>query len=132
MAQKIWHKLNVIFWIIATVSLAGIFYAAEAKTNLKFFILPFAIESAGAFVLVWRFCVFWPRAEKKIVTVLQWTAGIFGTAGIFDAAMRLMKRVAVYDSPQWLILDAFFVILFVLWMAVSYFFGDEKWYTFPA
>lgn len=132
MEQSIRRQLDYVFCIITGVSLAGVVFVGQ--TAIKFFnvdightmlvfivvIIPLLLEAIGAFGLVehW-FDKVWLKAGK-IIGFLQWIAGIFGAAAIFDGAMRLMKRIPAVDNLYWFTLDTIFIILFFSWMIVSY------------
>ena len=85
-----------------------------------FVIMPFLVEAAGSFGLTQGWFNHWIIGKGKVMEILQWIAGVFGAAAIFDGVMRLFKKVNMPDNAYWFALDLIFLAVFFAWMAVSY------------
>lgn len=126
------QKLSYLFAIIVGVAALATSYVfgssveifSENRTRLilAIFIVvfPLAIESVGTLGLL----LHWFRGIIRpglVINILQWIAGFFGIAAIFDGIMRLMRKSEwMLSGPTPLVTDAILLILFILWMAVSH------------
>lgn len=85
-----------------------------------FVIAPLLIQSLGAVGLARSWFGHWKLQPGKIVNILQWVAGIFGVFGIFDFAMRFIRKSPwMFDSPGTIVADGILVAIFILWLMVS-------------
>lgn len=131
-------KINRLFATIAGVAttatlfaIAGSFkflYPDWAKLSLAFLIVvaPLALEALGAFGLIVHWFDMRALRPGRVIGILQWIAGFLGIAAIFDGVMRLTRRAAwMVSGPIPLSIDVILILLFVLWMVVSYYINKD-------
>lgn len=132
------QKINYLFAAIAGVAtaatlfgIAGSFkflYPDFSRIGLAFLVVigPLALEAVGAAGLIFHWFDTWVFRPGKVINILQWIAGLLGIAAIFDGVMRLTRRAAwMISGPIPLAVDAILVLLFVLWMVVSYYINKD-------
>lgn len=132
--QKINHLFAAIAGIATAATLFGIvgsikfLYPDFARIGLAFLIviMPLTFEAIGAIGLTFHWFDTWVLRPGRVINILQWIAGFLGIAAIFDGVMRLTRRAAwMVSGPIPLAVDAILVLLFVLWMVVSYYINKD-------
>lgn len=110
--------------IFALMSCVQVFYKEWVNLIVSIFIavIPLIIEAFGSFSLIFNRFVQWDFPADKVISVLQWIAGIFGLIAIFDLSMRLGHRSGwMMQQALPFTIDVLLILIFVLWLIVSYF-----------
>ncbi|MBI5413223.1 hypothetical protein HZA42_02625 [Candidatus Peregrinibacteria bacterium] len=125
--------LNHIFFTIVVIAVPTIVFIVInqivlmhldwSRTGLAILLvlIPLALQAFIAAGLLYHWFYRWDWHTGTIVDTVQWIAGIQGITALFDFIIRLMRR-----SP-WMMsgyapfaIDAAFVMIFVLWISISY------------
>jgi uncharacterized membrane protein len=131
------QKLNRLFYFIAgfafTAAMVAFWMAlrfSSGHQRIPFFLqiltLVLLAQGFGSFGLVrhW-FDHFFVRAGK-VIDILQWISGFLSVVSIFDLFMKFTSgQPLIFDAPLIFVLDVLFIILFIFWMAVSYFINKD-------
>lgn len=89
-------------------------------------VFPLLVESFGAIGLVGNWFFRHRMRPGKVVNFLQWIAGIFGIAAIFDLVMRITRKSAwMVSGTEAFAVDAIFIVLFALWLVVSHYINKD-------
>lgn len=135
MAKTVKQKLKPMFWLVIWVAVLGISFTAATAIKIngsgagtrKLFavfaavIIVMLLDAAVAFGLLFDWFKIGGLRPGKVINILQWLAGFFGAAAIFDIALRLMERATwmVFGAAPF-ILDGILIALFMLWMQISH------------
>lgn len=131
-------KINRLFATIAGVATAAILFTIAGSLKLLYpdfsrlslafviIIAPLIIEALGAAGLIAHWFDRWILRPGKVINILQWIAGFLGVAGIFDIVMRMTRRAEwMVSGPLPFAVDTILILLFVLWLMVSYYINKD-------
>lgn len=131
------QKLNRLFYVIAGFAFAAAtavfwmtlsFFSTHRQIPFLFQLLTIVLfaQSFSSIGLArhW-FDHFFIRAGK-IINILQWIAGFLAAASIFDLFMKFIHdRAQFFDASFAFVIDIILILLFVFWMAVSYYINKD-------
>lgn len=133
------QKLHPLFSLIGAASTMSALYAFGVSLGafrhesdrlglaILFLILPLLVEAIGAVGLMmhwWNNSVIRPG---RMINILQWIAGVFGIAAIFDVVMRFSRKSSwMFSDPTAVTLDVMLIMTFCLWMAVSHYIHEDS------
>lgn len=136
--QQTRQKINYLFATIAGVATAATLFSIALslrflypdfeKLGLAFLVVtaPLILEAIGAAGLIFHWFDTWVFRPGRVINILQWIAGLLGIAAIFDGVMRLTRRATwMLSGPLPLTVDAILILLFILWMVVSYYINKD-------
>lgn len=133
------QKLHTLFSIIAAASTMSGLYALSVSIGafryessrlilaMVFLVVPLMVEAIGTIGLMMHW---WDNSRirpGRMLDMLQWVAGVFGIAAIFDFVMRFTRKSTwMFSDPTAVTMDVMLILTFCLWLLVSHYIHQDS------